>query len=102
MIKVQAPSRLHFGLLSFPSDTNWPNHLGQTTMPARRFGGVGLMVQSPRIALQIRPAKSWSAQGPLAERALAFARLFMDYVRAENDNFTELSHPPQEIVIERG
>jgi beta-RFAP synthase len=100
MIKVQAPSRLHFGLLSFPSDTNWPNHLGQVTMPVRRFGGVGLMVQSPGIALQIRPAKSWSAQGPLAERALGFARRFADHVRAEIDHFTELSHPPQEIVIE--
>src|SRR5260370_41078345 len=65
----QTGSRMDFGLLSFPSGLNWPNHLGEVTMPARRFGGVGLMVQSPGIELQIRPTKNWSAQGPLAERA---------------------------------
>lgn len=60
MIRVRTPSRLHFGLLS-----------------PRTFGGVGLMVESPGIQLAITPAASWAAEGPLAERALAFAHRFV-------------------------
>jgi beta-RFAP synthase len=66
MIRVQAPSRLHFGLLSFPS--------GLHTAAARQFGGVGLMVQAPGVCLLAQPAATWSAEGPLAHRALAYAR----------------------------
>jgi beta-RFAP synthase len=105
MITVQAASRLHFGLLSFPYGPNWPDHLGQMILPARRFGGVGLMVQSPGIALQIRPAKSWSAQGPLAERTLAFARHFVCLLGIADHKFSDtlrgLMSPPQEIIVER-
>jgi beta-ribofuranosylaminobenzene 5'-phosphate synthase len=97
MVAVETASRLHFGLLSFPTGLYWPNHLGQETVPTRRFGGVGLMVQSPGIVLWIQPAKDWSAQGPLADRALAFARRFADSLKATG---TSLG-PPQEIVIER-
>jgi beta-RFAP synthase len=68
MIGVRAPSRLHFGLLSFPSDPH--------SSPARWFGGVGLMVQAPGVCLRVRPAATWSAEGPLAQRALASARRF--------------------------
>jgi beta-RFAP synthase len=74
MIHVQTPSRLHFGLLSLSAEANWANHLGETVHPARRFGGVGLMVHEPGVCLTARPAAAWSADGPLAERALAFAR----------------------------
>jgi beta-ribofuranosylaminobenzene 5'-phosphate synthase len=63
MIRVSAASRLHFGLLSLPTEP----------LSARRFGGVGLMVQKPGLALSVRRASAWSAEGPLAERALAFA-----------------------------
>jgi beta-RFAP synthase len=65
MICVQAPSRLHFGLLSFPS--------GPQSLPVRQFGGVGLMVQSPGVCLRAQPAATWSAEGTLAERALSYA-----------------------------
>lgn len=43
-IQISAPSRLHFGLFS----------VGQQTQ--RQFGGVGLMIQSPRTRVQIKPA----------------------------------------------
>jgi beta-RFAP synthase len=76
MIRVQAPSRLHFGLLSFPTARHWPGHSGQATLPARQFGSVGLMVQAPGVSLCAAPAATWSAGGPLAERALAHARQF--------------------------
>jgi beta-RFAP synthase len=42
----------------------------------RRFGSVGLMIDSPGIHLRAEPATSWSGEGPLAERALTFARTF--------------------------
>jgi len=64
MIRVAAPSRLHFGLLSLG---------GAGT---RRFGGIGLMVQAPGVRVAVRPAADWSAEGPLAERALIFAQRF--------------------------
>jgi beta-RFAP synthase len=67
MTHVAAPSRLHFGLLSLPP---------AEAATARRFGGVGLMVRSPGLALEVRPAPDWSAAGPLAGRALKFARRF--------------------------
>ena len=65
MIQVRAPSRLHFGLLSLPATEGlW----------ARQFGGVGLMVEEPGVRVSLQSAENWSAEGPLAERALAYAK----------------------------
>jgi beta-RFAP synthase len=69
MIRVAAPSRLHFGLMGPLAGA--PGLCGP-----RRFGSVGLMIEAPGIRLRAEPATSWSAEGPLAERALAFARSF--------------------------
>lgn len=71
MTRVTTGSRLHFGLLRLPPPGPW-------TAGARYFGGVGLMVQEPAIAVAVEPAADWSAAGPLAERALAFARACVD------------------------
>jgi beta-RFAP synthase len=81
MIRVRAPSRLHFGLLSLGGGPGgrpapWPDRHGQPALPARRFGGVGLMVEAPGVRLAAAPAPAWSAEGPLAGRALAFAERF--------------------------
>ena len=64
MIRVRAASRLHFGLLSFAAAASGGE---------RRFGGAGLMVEQPGVTLGVRPAARWSAEGPLAARALDFA-----------------------------
>ena len=105
MIIVQTASRLHFGLLSLPCGPRWPDRQGQETIPARQFGGVGLMVQSPGIELRIRPAKDWRAHGPLAERALALAHRFMNFIHSEDDDLScrlrGLTPPAQEIILER-
>ena len=74
MIRVEAPSRLHFGLFALPREEFWPNRQGEARVPARRFGGVGLMVEAPGVAVSVRPATEWSAEGLLAERALEYAR----------------------------
>jgi beta-ribofuranosylaminobenzene 5'-phosphate synthase len=68
MYRVHAYSRLHFGLLRLPG--------GPMQQDGRHFGGIGLMIRQPGICLTAEPAPSWAAAGPLAERALAYARQF--------------------------
>lgn len=60
-LRIQTPSRLHFGLL------------GWGPQAPRQFGGVGLMIDAPGIDLTVEPAETWSAEGPLAVRALHVA-----------------------------
>jgi beta-RFAP synthase len=78
MIRVTAPSRLHFGLFSLPaqgdSAVNWPGLDGQFSLPARAFGGAGLTLQRPGLSVAAEAAQVWSGEGPLAERALGFAQ----------------------------
>ena len=63
-IVVTAPARLHFGMLD-------PAGVG-----ARRFGGFGVGVESPRVvvAARSRPGEAVTATGSQADRAQAFAR----------------------------
>jgi beta-ribofuranosylaminobenzene 5'-phosphate synthase len=64
VVRVITGSRLHFGLISVPTEPE----------ASRAFGGVGLMVESPSVVVVAKPAAEWSAQGPRSDRALAFAR----------------------------
>jgi len=61
---VEAPARLHFGVLDLRGD------LG------RRFGGIGAAVPAPSLLLEARRAAALAAEGPDAERVLEFARRF--------------------------
>lgn len=61
VFRIQAPSRLHFGLLSWGDDA------------PRRYGGAGLLVDRPGLEIVSQPADAWSATGPMADRALAVA-----------------------------
>jgi beta-RFAP synthase len=63
MTRVAAPSRLHFGLL---------NAGGVPGLP--RFGGCGLMIESPGVVVRVEPASEWNGEGPSADRAVEFAR----------------------------
>jgi beta-RFAP synthase len=98
MIRVEAASRLHFGLLSFPPEDAgpacWPNLAGEAIVPARRFGGVGLMVEAPGVTVTARPSAEWRAECALAERALAFARQFARSLAPE-------AFPPLHLAVER-
>jgi beta-ribofuranosylaminobenzene 5'-phosphate synthase len=72
---VTTGSRLHFGLLSLAEAGEfWPDADGQPSVPSRRFGGAGLMMASPGLRLRLEEASEWAAEGPMAERVLAFAR----------------------------
>ena len=69
MTRVSAPTRLHFGLLHVPACG-----ASDTAVSPRRFGGLGLMLASPRVAVRVELAPQWSSAGPSAGRAEAFAR----------------------------
>ncbi len=60
-LTITAPSRLHFGMLSF----GWPGR--------RQFGGVGAMLDRP-LRMTMSPATKLSAKGKHADRAASFAR----------------------------
>lgn len=62
-VTVTAPSRLHFGLFAFGDET-----------AVRKYGGVGAMIDTPALQLVFEPAEQFSATGPHAARAAAFAR----------------------------
>ena len=63
-VVVTAPARLHFGMLD-------PAGIG-----ARRFGGVGVAVESPRVVVGVGPRAGQEvvAHGPQAARATEFAQ----------------------------
>jgi beta-RFAP synthase len=61
---VEAPARLHFGVLDLRGDRG------------RRFGGIGAAVPAPSLLLEARPAAHLGAEGPDADRVLEFARRF--------------------------
>jgi beta-ribofuranosylaminobenzene 5'-phosphate synthase len=66
-IRVKAPSRLHFGLLVLPAGSQpvaWPDLAGQERIPARHFGGVGLMVQAPGVQIAAQASDKWLVVGP--------------------------------------
>jgi len=95
MIRVSAPSRLHFGPFSLPAGDEpipaWPDLDGEATVPARAFGGVGLMVERPGVTVTVERATTWTAQGPVAARALTLA---------QQVSKTLESNQPLHIVIE--
>ncbi len=91
---VRTASRLHLGLLSLPREGEaWPDRHGEPRLLARRYGGVGLMIDAPGIILRAERADEWSAEGPLAGRALGFARQVLASLNS--------SHlPPRRLLIE--
>ena len=65
---MRAPARLHFGVLDLRG------------MLGRRFGGMGAAVPAPALQLEAERADGYSASGPDAERAVAFARRYGESV----------------------
>ena len=68
-IFVEAPARLHFGVLDLRG------RLG------RHFGGLGAAIPSPSLLLEAAPAASLTVEGPDADRAAEFARRFLAFHR---------------------
>jgi beta-ribofuranosylaminobenzene 5'-phosphate synthase len=64
---VEAPARLHFGLLDLRGS------LG------RQFGGIGAAAPGPTLLVSACPADTWEVVGEDADRAAGFARLFLTH-----------------------
>lgn len=78
VVRVEAPARLHLGLLDLRGD------LG------RSFGGLGVALERPRVALEARAAPQLTVTGPEAERATTFARRFFDHHKLEQSAAIEI------------
>lgn len=89
-IRIQAPSRLHFGLLSLAS--------------GRRFGGCGVMVEDPGLTVLIQQAEAFFAVGEHSQRVETFARSWAEFNGKETPHVrieVEKS-PPQHVGLGLG
>jgi beta-ribofuranosylaminobenzene 5'-phosphate synthase len=66
IVRVEAPARLHFGMLDLRGS------LG------RRFGGIGAGVFDPSLVIEVERAAGVEAEGAEANRAVEFARRYLD------------------------
>lgn len=90
-VRIIAPSRIHFGLLSVDrSDAQ------QTD--TRQFGGVGVMLDKPCLELRVEKASELSAEGPLADRALEFIRLWQKHTGCNDAVHCRILQAPPEHV----
>lgn len=64
-VQVEAPARLHFGMLDLRGDVG------------RRFGGLGAAVPAPRLRLRATRSERLHASGLETERVRAFAERFL-------------------------
>jgi len=91
--QVAAPSRLHFGLLSFGAGAG------------RQFGGLGAMIRRPGLKLTLRASDRFEVQGPLAERAAEFARRLARALGLPGDPLCRIdiqSAPPEHVGLGTG
>jgi beta-ribofuranosylaminobenzene 5'-phosphate synthase len=65
-VRVEAPARLHMGMLDAAGDG------------PRRFGGLGVAVRRPAVVVEASPSDELTAEGPDADRALAVAERCRD------------------------
>ncbi len=98
MVSVQAFSRLHFGLFNLGGGGFAEADAPRETATQRRYGGVGLMIERPGVKVRLLASSSWSAAGPLAERALSFAHRF---TRATQLEESDDDLPPRRLIIEQ-
>jgi beta-RFAP synthase len=83
---------LHFGLWSLAGGTG------------RQYGGVGAMVERPGLVLAIHAAQTLAASGPLADRAVHFARRWAEFHRRQVPpcRIDVLGAPPQHVGLGTG
>jgi beta-ribofuranosylaminobenzene 5'-phosphate synthase len=91
---VQTGSRLHFGLI----------RVGKAQ---RRYGGLGVIIEEPRLEITARIADEWSCVGPFGDRLLPFVKgFFADRLPHEPSlpgvAFTVESAPPEHCGLGSG
>lgn len=70
-VRVEAPARLHFGVLDLRGAFG------------RWFGGVGAAAPAPSVIVSASASETFEVRGPEAKRAERFARRFLDYFGLE-------------------
>ena len=89
-VQVTAPSRLHFGLMSYGG-------------PGRQFGGAGVMIDQPSTQLTVRAARTFSAAGPGVQRAIHFAKTWSNNHSIDLDCHLEIVQlPPKHVGLGTG
>jgi beta-RFAP synthase len=86
VVHVSAPARIHFGLLSLDRRSGL------------QFGGAGVMVDRPRIELEIAAASRTQACGPHADRVLRFIEAWRTYTNISSDVSCTIRSAPQQHV----
>lgn len=66
-VRIRAPSRVHFGMLSFGDPS------------VRQFGGVGVMIEAPGVDLTISPSSRLTISGPCRQRVCDFVDRWTRY-----------------------
>lgn len=94
-VLVTAPARLHFGLFALAASPG---------AQQRSYGGVGVMVDQPRIEVLIGESHSFEVSGPLADRAQAFARRWAEFYSQslQGINLTIVAAPPDHVGLGTG
>jgi beta-ribofuranosylaminobenzene 5'-phosphate synthase len=90
MIRVEAPARLHLGMLA----------VGDAG--TRRFGGLGVAVERPAVVLEAEPADELTVEGADAERALAFAQRCSDALGLPGAHLRVLEAIPSHVGLGSG
>ena len=97
-VSVRTGSRLHFGLLGVPAGAP-----GAESPPCRTFGGVGLMLAEPEIAVSAFRSERWDDSGPTADLALRageFARRIAAGLGVDSPLSVDVvSCPPQHVGL---
>lgn len=90
-VEVSTPSRLHCGMLAFGEGA------------ARQFGGLGIMIDRPRVRLRLSAAERLHVDGQLADRVQEFARLATTQADGEPRAAIEvLEAPPSHVGLGSG
>ncbi len=90
MIRVEAPARLHLGMLA----------VGDAG--TRHFGGLGVAVERPAVVLEAEPADDLSVEGADAERALVFAQRCRDVLGLPGAHLRVLEAIPPHVGLGSG
>ncbi len=94
---VSAPCRLHFGLFHVPVEglTHGPDGA-----PLRRYGGLGMMVEEPRIRVAASYDRKWFTRGTLGKRATEFVRIASEKITIASSGiaFNVHANGPREHV----
>ncbi len=85
-VRISAPCRIHFGLLSLADGNDV------------QYGGVGVMVDRPRVELEMQPSGVTRAHGPHSARVLEFIKTWREHTQILDHVRSDIRAAPPEHV----